>query len=406
MRRTLCAVPKLMKVLTFTSLYPNNIWRNHGIFIQERMVNFAKLDGCKVKVIAPIPYFPSIKLSWRWKHSQVLRQEVREGLEVFHPRYFMTPKVGMSFYGLKMFLSVFTAVKKIQKDFDFDVIDAHYVYPDGFAAVLLGKYLKKPVVISARGSDINLFAEFPLIRRFLQYTLRKAQGVIAVSHSLKEAALRLGIPEEKVTVIPNGVDIDKFYPVPKEQARTDLGLPLNKKIVLSVGHLTVNKGFDLVIKTLKILSNESHENNLWLVIVGEGSARKELERLISSLQLGERVRLVGAVPHQELYLWYSAADLFCLASEKEGWPNVLLESLACGTPVLATPAGGIPEILCSEEIGLLVKRNEQDIAQGISIALGKQWQPKKLVQYARDHTWDQVVLSVFQVFKSILHRKL
>ena len=226
-----------MKVLVFTSLYPNNVWPNHGVFIKERMSQFAKLDGCEVKVVAPVPYFPAIKLNWRWRFSQVARRELRNGIEVYHPRYFLTPKIGMALYGWMMFLSVLPAVRRIQKDFDFDLIDAHYVYPDGFAAVLFGWIFKKPVVVSARGSDINLFKTFPLIRKLLQYVLRKAARVVAVSKALKEAMVQLGIPEEKISGIPNGVDPEKFYPVPKEQARKELGLP-NRRTVLSVGNLT------------------------------------------------------------------------------------------------------------------------------------------------------------------------
>ena len=394
-----------MKVLTFTTLYPNNIWPNHGVFIKERMTHFAKLNGCEVKVVSPVPYFPRIKIGERWKYSEVARHEKIDGLEVSHPRYFMTPKIGMSLYGLKMFLSVFPAVKEIQKNFNFDIIDAHYVFPDGFAAALMSKYLKKSVVISARGSDINRFSEFPLIRRLLRYALHKANRVIAVSHSLKEEILRLGISENKLAVIPNGIDIDKFYTVPKEQARSKLSLPLNKKIILSVGQLTLNKGFDLLIKGLKILSDESFAKNLQLVIVGEGATRKELENLIFSLQLNEHVWLVGVVPHKELYLWYSAADLFCLASKKEGWPNVLLEAMACGTPVVGTPAGGIPEIISTNGVGLLTGRSERDIARTISVALKKQWNRDGIVQYARQHTWDKVALSVYEVFRSVLDSK-
>ncbi len=353
-------------------------------------------------MVAPIPYFPSIKLGSRWKYSQVAKQELREGLEVYHPRYFMTPKVGMSLYGMKMFLSVLSAVRRIQNNFDFDVIDAHYVYPDGFAGVLLGQCFRKPVVVSARGTDINLFQKFPLIRRLLQYALHRAHQAIAVSQSLGEEILRLGISEKKLTVIPNGVDIEKFCPAPKEQARKKISLPLNNKIILSVGHLTSNKGFDLLVKALKILSGESREEDLRLVIVGEGSTRKELEQLISSLQLDGRVHLVGAIPHQELYLWYSAADLFCLASAKEGWPNVLLESLACGTPVVATDTGGIPEIIRSDTVGLLTKRNEEEFAKIISIALKTDWNRTEIIQYARQHTWDKVARSVYDVFQSAL----
>jgi len=393
-----------MKVLTFTTLYPNNVWPNNGVFIQERMTNFAKLNGCEVKVVAPIPYFPSIKLGSRWKYSQVTKQELREGLEVYHPRYFMTPKVGMSFYGLKMFLSVLPAVKKIKRDFSFDIIDAHYAYPDGFAAVLLGKYLKKPVVVSARGSDIHLYSRLPIIQRLLRFTLQNSARIISVCSALKNVIIRLGIPEENISVIGNGVDVEKFFSVPREEARKKMKLP-DKLVILSIGHLTPNKGFDLLIKAVRNLYAEANGKDLYLAIVGEGRYRKELERLISSLGLNEYVRLAGEAPHKDLHNWYSVADIFCLVSEDEGWPNVVLESLACGTPVVATPVGGIPEIIRSDGIGLLTKRNEQDIAKTISIALKKEWNPNEIIQYAREHTWHKVALSIHDAFQSVLNSK-
>lgn len=162
--------------------------------------------------IAPVPYFPPVRMGWRSSFSQIVRQEMIEGIEVYHPRYFMTPKVGMSLYGLMMFLSVLPIVKKIKNTFDFDMIDAHYVYPDGFAAVLLGHVFRKPVVVSARGTDIYLYKEFPLIRKLLRYTLLKADRVISVCQALKEEMAKLGIPRNKISVVPNGVDPNKFYP--------------------------------------------------------------------------------------------------------------------------------------------------------------------------------------------------
>ena len=357
-----------MKILVFSSLFPNNMWPGHGVFVKERMVHFSRQTGCEIKIVAPVPYFPPIKIGSRWQFSQIVHQETIEGLEVYHPRYFMMPKVGMFFYGRKMFLSVLPAVRRIQRSFDFDLIDAHYVYPDGFAAVLLGQFLKKPVVVSARGSDVNQFAKFPFIRKFLSYTLRRADQVIAVCQALKDAMMQLGLLGDKIAVIPNGVDIDKFYPVSKEEARKKLGL-VGKKIILSVGGLVPRKGFDLLVKALRILLDERQGQELSLVIVGEGPSRKELEQMIAALNLGASVRLVGDVPHQELYCWYNAADLFCLASSREGWPNVLLESLACGTPVVATNVWGIPEIICSDSVGLLTKRDEREIAHTIACAL-------------------------------------
>jgi glycosyltransferase involved in cell wall biosynthesis len=214
--------------------------------------------------------------------------------------------------------------------------------------------------------------------------------------------IELGIPGDRISVIPTGVDLNKFYPVSKERARSKLGLPKNEKIILSVGYLTENKGFDLLIKALKMLSGEFHKEALQLVIAGEGLARNDLEKLISSLGLGDVVRLVGGIPHQGLYLWYSAADLFCLVSKEEGWPNVLLEAMACGTPVVATPVGGIPEIISSNRIGLLTRRNEKDIAKAISIGLKKRWDHDEIIQFARNHTWHEVVQSVHAVFESVI----
>ncbi len=388
-----------MNVLVFSSLYPNNVWPQHGVFVKERMATFAKVHGSGLKVVAPVPYFPSVGFGFRRMYAQVARQEIRDGLEVYHPRYFMTPKVGMVSYGLLMYLSVLPAIKRIHQTFDFDVIDAHFVYPDGFAAVLLGRYFRKSVVVSARGSDINLYAGFPLVRQLLRYTIEKADKVISVCQALKDAMVKLGIDQSKIGVIPNGVDSRKFFPFPKEEARKKLGLP-NKRIILSVGGLIPRKGFDILIKALDVLVRERGESNLYLVIVGEGPSRGELRQLAASRALAERVHFAGAVPHEDLYLWYNAADLFCLASSREGWPNVVLESLACGTPVVATAVWGIPDIIGSEDFGLLTERNERDMAQTIRRALARSWDTDSILRYARSHTWERVANSLLYVFES------
>src|SRR5438093_9006750 len=149
-----------MNVLVFTSLYPNNVWPHHGVFVKERMTTFAQIEGCSVKVVAPVPYFPPIKLGHRSRFSQIAQREVIEGVEVYHPRYFMIPKLSMAFHGLLMFLSALPCIKKLQRNFAFDIIDAHYVYPDGFFGVLLGNFFKKPVVVSACGIVFNIISKF------------------------------------------------------------------------------------------------------------------------------------------------------------------------------------------------------------------------------------------------------
>jgi glycosyltransferase involved in cell wall biosynthesis len=336
-----------------------------------------------------------------WQFSQVQAAEVIDGMEVRHPRYIMIPKVGMALHGWFMFLSLLPIMRKIEREAGFDLIDAHYVFPDGFAAVLLGRALHKPVVVSARGSDINLFKDISLIRKMLQYTLRTADKAIAVSQALREAILGLGIAPEKVALIPNGVDTKKFYIRSKTEARAKLNLPTGK-ILLSVGNLTANKGFDLLVSAVRTLRNDFQETTLTLIIIGEGEFRSAIERRIAALGMERCVKLMGAVPHQHLGLWYSAADLFCLASAREGWPNVLLESLACGTPVVATAVGGIPEIIRSTEVGILTQRNDREIAQTIALALKKSWQVERIAQYAQGYTWNRVALDVLDVFSAVL----
>jgi len=361
-----------MKVLVFTSLFPNNMEPNKGVFIKERMRNVAKY--CEIEVVAPVPYFPPIGIFKKWyKFSQIKNRENIEGLKTCHPRFFVTPKVGMLFYGFFMFLSVFTTVKQIKKGFNFDLIDAHYIYPDGFAAVLLGKVFKKPVVVSARGTDINLYPFFPFIRKQIIYTMKNAKKIISVCEALKDKMISLGVQKDKIEVIPNGVDTKKFKVISQLKSRTNLELPIDRKILLSVGCLVKHKGFQRLIGALDIIKKgwDKHKPP-FLVIVGDGPYRTKLELKIKQLRLENDTALVGVKPHADLYKWFNAADLFCLASSREGWPNVLLEALACGVPVVATRVDGIPEIIYSEEYGFLVdNQDKKQLAKAISDGLSR-----------------------------------
>lgn len=389
-----------MKVLVFTSLFPNNVWPTQGVFIKERILAFSKLAGVALKVVAPVPYFPPIKMGRRWQYRQVVREEVIEGMEVTHPRYLMTPRIGMSLYGLLLCLSVMPHLKRIQKTFDFDVIDSHFVYPDGFAAVLLGKIFKKPVTISARGSDVNVYKDLRVIPHLLKYALNRADRVVAVSQALADAIEGLGIAKGKIAVIPNGVDCSKFFLEPQDEARKKVGLRSGKAL-LSIGHLTRNKGFDLLLHALKILIDRRKDNDLQLIIIGEGPMQGELEQLVVSLGLHERVRLVGAMPHHQLRAWYNAADVFCLASDREGWPNVVVESLACGTPVVATKAGGIPEIVNASHLGILTERTPNALAGSIEEALDRTWDREAIAREAQKHQWGQAAQRLLTIYGAV-----
>jgi glycosyltransferase involved in cell wall biosynthesis len=215
----------------------------------------------------------------------------------------------------------------------------------------------------------------------------------------------LGIPKEKITVIPNGVDLFRFFPVNKQEARKIANLPLDRRIILSVGHLCERKGFHLLIDAMKELIKRG-EKDLLLVIVGgnthEGDFRKYLEERIIRQGLENHVLLAGPKPPDELRIWYSAADLFCLASSREGWPNVCFESLACGVPVIATRVWGTPEVICSPDYGLLVEeRSVEALTAKIEQGLKTEWDSEKMVAYARQNTWQGVAGKVLEVFESV-----
>lgn len=390
-----------MKVLVLTSLFPNNVWPHHGIFIKERMTRVAALPGVDLRVVAPVPYFPPVRLGSRWLYSQVKREETIEGLAVSHPRYFMIPKVATGWHGPLMARALLPFVSGLRRDFDFDVIDAHYVYPDGFAAVEIGRALGKPVVVSARGSDINVFRDIPSARGHIERTLREASALIAVSEALAKAMRELGAPHGKIHVIPNGVDARKFRPGSRDAARARTGASPGR-LLLGVGHLTENKGFDRLLRAFRSLRNLGGYEDVHVAIVGEGVYRRELERMIGSLGLGDRVRLAGEVPHQELHDWYSSADLSCLFSRLEGWPNVVLESMACGTPVLATPVGGIPEIIGTRSVGALAEGDDETLGRAIASALDRAWDRGAIARFAAERTWEKAAVSVLSVLSSVV----
>lgn len=344
-------------------------------------------------MVAPVPYFPSWIRSSRWgKFGRIPREEKVENLSVYHPRYPLLPGFFMPLHGFLMFVGCFFLVRRLHRQFRFDCIDAHYVYPDGFAAVLLGRLLELPVVVSARGTDINLFPSFPSIRPLIVWSLRNAAGIIAVSSALKNAMTALGVPAEKICVIPNGVDTKRFHAVPQGQARQALGLPMEGKIAVSVASLTEAKNHPLLISAFAKMLGDSRSAKLFLV--GEGPLRPALQESIRKLGLQENVILVGAKPNPELALWYSAADVSCLVSSREGWPNVIMESIACGTPVVATRVGGVPEILSSSELGLVAEQDSESIAAMLQLAFAKSWDRNGLALHAQSRGWNQVASEV------------
>jgi glycosyltransferase involved in cell wall biosynthesis len=391
-----------MKILVVTSVFPNSKQPTLGVFIKERMFKVAR--HCELKVLAPVPWFPFVNFIKNDYRPRIPYKEILDGIEVFHPRFFNFPGIFKSLDGLFFFLSSVFSVWRIKKEFDFDIIDAHFAYPDGMGAVLIGKFFHKPVVITVRGT-LNKLSRFFFRRLQIIYALKSANRVFTVCQDLKDKVVSLGIEGHKVVVIPNGVDISKFKIIEKDKARHMLNLPLDKKIIISVGGLVKRKGFHHLIKAIYKLINEIPE--IFLVIVGgqsvEGDYRPELEKLVRRLSLERYVYFAGPQPHEELYKWLSAADVFSLVTSNEGWANVFLEAMACGLPVVTTDVGGNPEVIINDDLGFLIKLgDEEQLTKAIADALGKRWDRERIISYAKRNSWDSVARRIIEEMRSIL----
>jgi teichuronic acid biosynthesis glycosyltransferase TuaC len=382
-----------LRILTFTTLFPNSVQPVHGIFIYQRMLHVARRPGLSVQVVAPVPYFPRWIKSTRWgKISHVPRQEKFGELTVFHPRYLLVPGISMPLHGLLIFLGSLSTIWKLRTKNQFDCIDAHYVYPEGLAAVLFGRLFRIPVVLSARGTDVNLFPAFRSIRPMIRWSLQHASGIIAVSKSLKQAMVELGLPEETIQVIGNGIDPVRFHPLEPREARRLLGLAEDEHLIVAVGGLIPRKGFQFLIPAFAKIAPRFPRVKLY--ILGEGDYRQKLEAMMHQFGMADRVFLPGNIANDQLRLWFSAAEISCLVSSREGWPNVLLESMACGTPVVATNVWGAPEVIVSPDLGILVEQNVDSIATALEQGLQKSWHRPEIAQYASKRTWTVVAEEV------------
>jgi glycosyltransferase involved in cell wall biosynthesis len=378
-----------VRILTFTSLFPNSEQPNLGIFIYQRIAHLARQPGNAVTVIAPIPYYP------RWApgksrktFSRIPPQERIGDLWVEHPKYPLVPKISMPLHALLMAFGSLRLARRLHAKNAFDCIDAHFLYPDGTAAMLVGKILGLPVIVSARGTDLTHYPSYRLIRPMLRWTLSRAAGIVAVSDSLKQAVVRVGVGPDRVQTIANGIDPERFAPMERSQARQHLNLPTESRLLVSVGNLTAVKSQELLVSAMALLV--LRHPSLRLYLIGEGPMRSRLREQIEKNRLQAHVFLVGSRPNEELCAWFSAADISCLVSSREGWPNVVSESLGCGTPVVAACVGGVPEIITSEDLGLFVERNPESIAEGIEAALLKPWDRRAIARQAQQRTWDRV----------------
>lgn len=390
----------------FSSLFPSPAQPNAGLFVRERMFRVgAHVPLC---VVAPTPWFPFQSFLRRWRpHFRPAPPAFHEqnGFEVWYPRYFSFPGFLKVLDGLFMALGAYARMRELQRDGRLDLIDAHFGYPDGYAATLLGRWLKVPVTITMRGTE-DRHARTPGLSDRLRTALNSCQQVFSVSAALKRVAMGLGVQEDRVQVVGNGVDANRFHPLDQAQCRRDLGLPLGAPVIISVGGLVARKGFHRVIEVLPELIAE-HPELVFLIVGGasaEGDNRIELQAQVARLGLQPHVRFLGTRKPDEMSAVLSAADVFVLATSNEGWANVFLEAMACGLPVVTTDVGGNREVVCRSDLGEVVPFGIPGaLCQALRAALTRDWDRQAIRQYALENAWDERVERLLTAFSRLTH---
>jgi teichuronic acid biosynthesis glycosyltransferase TuaC len=378
-----------MRLLTFTNLYPSDAHPRHGIFVEERLRQIVARGDVDARVVVPTPLPPGVAAP---------APVVRHGIPV---EYVAVPRIrGVTNWVDPLIFARAAAatVRRLLGERTDDVaIDAHFLYPDAVAGVLLGRRFGVPVVMSARGSDVNVKCRHPIMRAWVRWAAARSDAVITVSQALADALAKHGIRAPRCEVLPNGVDLDKFRPLDRDACRSRLRV--DGRVLLSVGHLVEPKGHAIAIEALAGIAGAT------LLIVGEGPERAALESLAARLGVSSRVRFLGLVPHAEMAGVYSAADVLVLASAREGMPNVVLESIACGTPVAATAVGGIVEVVTDSAAGeIFTDRSAAGLGAALARVFGAAISRADTRRFAERFGWARVIDRQRELYRSVVER--
>ncbi len=398
---------KTPRLVVFCSLFPSSAQPNSGVFIRERM--FRVCQQLPIVVVSPVAWFPMqglIRLVKPGFRPQPPKFELQQGVEVYYPRFLSIPGFLKQWDGFMMALGALSTLSRLKRKHRFNLIDAHFAYPDGYAATWLGKWFKVPVTITLRGTEVSL-SKFPARKLRIVSALQRATKIFSVADSLKRHVAALGIDSNKIQVVGNGVDADKFHPVDRAEARRDLDLPEGAPVLISVGGLVDRKGYHRVIEILPLLLKE-FPDLMYLIVGGacaEGNNRKQLEQQVADLSLQNHVRFLGPLPSEQLKSPLSASDLFVLSTANEGWANVFLEAMACGLPVITTDVGGNSEVVNDASLGTIVPFGDASALQlALSDALNKQWDKQAIRHYAEQNAWHHRVDTLVAEFKQIIEK--
>jgi len=391
-------------LVVLSTLFPSAAEPVAGVFIKERMFRVAR--ELPIAVVAPQPWFPLQSLLRRFRPTYRPHRVTFERMgdvRVYRPRFLALPGVLRRLDGWSIAWSVRPLLRQLQRAGDADILDVHFGYPEGHAGMLLARWSGLPFVVTLRGKEQRMQAQ-PALGKRMSAALRKADKVIAVSSALRQLALQLGARSADAVLIGNGIDLDKFAPIARDEARRRLGITSQSKVLISVGSLVERKGFHRVIECMPSLL-KTHPDLLFLVVGGpgpEGDMSAQLRALTRQLGLEGHVRFTGPMAPGELHVPLSAADVFVLATRYEGWANVLLEAMACRLPIVATDVGGNAEVVCRDDLGMLVEfGNAQALQQAIAGALQREWDHDAIRAHAEDNTWDRRIGQLMTLFRQL-----
>ena len=374
-----------MKVLILTNLFPSAYDPRRATFNLQQFQRLGKSH--QVEVLTAVDFRD------RMKGAQG-RPELG-ALKATQFIFVYPPRIGRSLHAMFWLASLLVQHGLRLRRARYDCLLGSWAFPDGVAASWLARMLRIPYAIKVHGSDLNVQATYALRRRQMASAFRRAGAVVAVSAALAGKAVELGADPARVHLLYNGVDPMRFHPGSRSAARERLQLSVAGKLVLYVGNLKTTKGCLDLLESFPVVCATHPEAHL--VFVGEGSARPVLRGRIEKLGLEACVRMVGARPHAELADWFRAADILCLPSHAEGVPNVVLEAMTSGTPVVATRVGGIPEVV-PDFAGILVPAHDTGaLSRALTCALDREWESARIAAHGHEFDWEENVTQLGRI---------
>ena len=393
-------------ILTISYLFPSDAVPIAGVFIRERIAHVAKY--WPVIVISPQPWSPFDGLIRTLKNPKYRLQPTQsiskyEGYEVHRPRFFSLPGIGRGMAAKSMGSAVIRYIRK-NIPLEFALIDSHFVYPEGVAARNISKALCLPYYITLRG-ERDTKCEGAPEESEVRDALQNAEKVISVSDDLGNFAKRLGTAPQQVLTIPNGVNLDAFYPVDTIQARRELGIDLSRPVLIAVGMYNLRKGHHRIVKAMPTILKQ-FPNALLLLVGGPGTSEDstaEIRKAVKVNNLEDHVLECGQRTPDEIRNYFGAADVFVLATEHEGRANVMNEAAACGLPIVTTDVGGNREIVSNTDFGATVPFwDEALFCAKVCEFLENPGNTDARLSYAKNLTWTKTAQRVLETFEPSL----